>query len=120
MEAHGYVFQTVQGESLPHHMTINLGNFDERLNNKEILGATATLWVSHFLYNDKACAAVVDRAEVNGVPINTINDRTSGKHITMCLLPPARPVDSNTLFAGGSSIIEIEETSLDAVVQECW
>ena len=36
----GFEFQTLAGVPLPHHMTINLGSFDEELNDPSILGTT--------------------------------------------------------------------------------
>lgn len=119
MEEFGFVFKTSAGESLPHHMTINLGNFNQNLNNPQILGKAALLTVSHFLYNDKICCAVVSHAEVDGVSINTINDQTSGKHITMCLVPPTKPMESNALFKGGALTIKCQSMQLNAIIQEC-
>lgn len=116
----GYVFKTNVGVDLPHHMTINLGSFDSDLNPRQFLNASAILRVERFLYDDDICAAEVATAvaidfrdgEVREVcDIYTINDERSRPHITMCLRPPARPVQSNHLFAQDSTpvIIELEE-----------
>lgn len=114
-----FVFETKSGEILPHHMTINMGSFDSSLNDPDCLGKGVTLWVTRFRYNDKVCCAEVVSADIEGKPIRTMNDQKSGKHITMCLRPPGKPVDSNELFKDGASIIEIDELRLDAVIQEC-
>ena len=119
MEEFGFVFQTAAGESLPHHLTINLGSFNQALNDPQILGKRAVLSVSKFLYNDKICCAVVDRAEINGVTINTMNDQSSGKHITMCLVPPTKPMESNALFKSGAMTLKCNALQLNAVIQEC-
>jgi len=119
-ESAGYVFSSKTGD-LPHHMTINLGQFDSKLNPPEFRGCQAILRVSRFLHDDDVCCAEVDTAVaididsdgmIDGVcDIYTINDERSRPHITMCLRPPARPVQSNLLFAQESTpaIIELEE-----------
>jgi len=119
-ESNGYVFRSKTGD-LPHHMTINLGQFDSKLNPPEFRGCQSILRVSRFLYDDDVCCAEVDTAvaiDINSeglidsvCDIYTINDERSRPHITMCLRPPARPVQSNLLFAQESNpaIIELEE-----------
>jgi hypothetical protein len=103
LESRGFVCLTPQGEPLPHHMTINLGTFDDSVNKPELLGKSAILYVDSIWYCDEigACAAQVCKAYSEGNPVNSINEH---KHITICLKPPAKPVYSNKIFDSGKSV----------------
>lgn len=117
LEKHGFECLTPQGEPLPHHMTINLGPFDTKVNSPEILGRTAILIIDSlwFCKTIGACAARVTKASVNTQQIKSIN---ANKHVTICLKPPAKPFHSNKIFNTGE-IIELEQPiALLANVQE--
>lgn len=110
----GFIFETKAGQKLPHHMTISMG--DSVLNSPKIFDESIQIYVHKFLYNENVCCAVVDRAETEtGYLVNCSNENP---HITMCLRPPTRPVESNNLFTGRSSSITIEEIILTAYVEE--
>lgn len=82
---------------LPHHMTINLGNFSEALNSKEILGKQALLHCNELVYDVSmgVCALAVESALCDGQPVNCMN---RCPHITVALIPPAKPRFSNDLL----------------------
>jgi hypothetical protein len=122
LEEKGFVFQTSTGP-LPHHMTVNLGPFDPELNDREILGKNAILYVDGIWWSEDlgVCAATVDRAMVGETPLVTINDDDSEKHITICLRPPAKPAHSNKLLSGkykAEARLFMEPLELEAVVEE--
>jgi hypothetical protein len=115
----GFRFSTAQGGRLPHHMTINLGKFDESLNNITLLGAHVKLQVDRFYYNREigVCAA---RVSSSSVYLTTINDEYNQRHITMCLKWPAKPYDSNLLdFDVGPCYILNEPLVLETIIEEC-
>lgn len=112
----GFIFETKYGQKLPHHVTINLGTFDESLNALDILRSPIKIWTHKFLYNENICCAVVDKIETkSGVSINCRNEFP---HITTCLRPPTRPFESNELFTNAASAINIDELVLDAFIEE--
>lgn len=102
LEDDGFLFQTPQGNPLPHHMTVNLGAFDESLNEKRLLGCFVELHVKRlcFNYTIGACAAPVEksRVEIDGewFDLKTFNDHP---HITTCLKPGVGAKFSNDLLA---------------------
>jgi len=126
-----FELKTPQGEIIPHHMTINLGELKEELNSSRILRANAKLTVDYIAYDLEigACAAHVSEAYAmlpEQTPINSINDERSAKHITICLAPGVKAFKSNELFekikAGEKIAIHDlygETIRLDAVVQHC-
>lgn len=117
LENQGFVCLTPQGESIPHHMTINLGNFDTTVNNPELLGKPAVLYVDSIWYCKEigACAAHVKSSYSDGKSINSINEH---KHITICLKPPAKAFHSNKIFEKGQCLKLPEDLVLMADIQE--
>lgn len=104
-EGMGYVFQTRQGDELPHHMTLNLDAFDESLNDPSLKGAYCRLEVDGFCFDHDMgviAARVTKHTAVRNAidgewseqPVNTTNENP---HITMCLLGDAKPFHSNKL-----------------------
>jgi hypothetical protein len=117
LEKLGFELQTPQREPLPHHMTINLGRFDHRLNHPDILDERADIYIDSLWWSEEigVCAARVTEAlshDSFNQPISTINSKTS-PHITICLKPPAKPVDSNKLFRNGQGRPEMKSVQLD-------
>lgn len=111
----GFIFETKSGMMLPHHMTINMGKFDDSLNDPSILGQEVRLEISKFLYNENICCAAVDSALLSDkTPVHSSN---KNKHITMCLRPPTKPVESNKLFEK-SSVLHVDPFVIYATVQE--
>ena len=118
-----------EGYPLPHHMTINLGKLDEKLNDEWILRADAVeLTVDAFLWCEKigACAARVTEAFAfdgagNPYRITSFNDGKSHKHITTCLMPGVKPFKSNALWDDPSkvNIFTFEPVTLEGSVKEC-
>ena len=88
LEDKGYKFKTSQGSPLPHHMTINLGEFDSDLNNIEILGLKAELFIEELVYNDTigiAAAPVRLARIIEEKPYGMIvNSKNICPHITLC------------------------------------
>ena len=105
LENEGYVFKTTQGEPLPHHMTLNLGTFDESLNKRNVLGGFAELHIDRISFNHNIgiCAAPVNKARVETtaftssewVDLNSMNDHP---HITTCVKPGVSPKFSNDML----------------------
>lgn len=79
--------------SLPHHMTINMGDFDQSLNDKSVLGQEIEMYIDGFSYSNELgiAAARVVRTEPE---INTINEQP---HITIAIQPHGKPFLSNKL-----------------------
>lgn len=93
-----FVFKTKAGMLLPHHMTINLGDLDTKLNPSEILGQKVFLEISKIVYNLDlgVCASPVINARlING---NEINSSNLIPHITIGLLSHGKPKDSNMML----------------------
>jgi hypothetical protein len=105
VESLGYLYEWRSGP-LPHHMTINRGDFDEALNRRALLGMPAELVVDGFWYDHDlgvvAARVVQAHCRIAGdegqadcrEPIKTI---TAQPHITMCLKPGIEPFLSNKL-----------------------
>lgn len=113
----GFVFETKQGEPLPHHMTINLGTFDAKINNQELVNKPTFLHIDSIFYCEKigTCAANVIKCECENQNVNSINKH---KHITICIKPPAKPFDSNKLFESKSNVFKFKPIVLEAVLKE--
>jgi hypothetical protein len=106
LKASGYKFATAAGERLPHHMTMNMGALNTNLNPAECLGYRGILSVDSFFIDHElnVCAAKVIRAvtehtpiRTEPLPIKTVNDVGSHKHITMCIRSPGKPFHSNKI-----------------------
>jgi len=114
LENLGFECKTPQGEPLPHHMTLNLGLFDNTLNDPELLGSEIVLTVDSLWYCEMigACAAKV----IDSQSAKSINTQ---KHITICLKPPAKPFQSNKLFEPMTKQIMLDAPlTLEASIQE--
>jgi hypothetical protein len=99
LEEEGFVFQTEQGNPLPHHMTINLGAFDHALNDvMTTKGCPIKLTVEEIVYNHVigVCAAPVVRAE--GIGEDDIKTANAVPHITLCIKPGSKPMLSNKML----------------------
>lgn len=102
LEQDGFLFQTPQGSPLPHHMTVNLGAFDDSLNERKMLGCFVELHVDRVCFNHTigACAAPVVKSqiEVNGewLELKSINEYP---HITTCLKPGVGAKFSNQMLS---------------------
>jgi hypothetical protein len=107
LEVSGFHFQTAQGTPLPHHMTVNLGGFDEKLNRPEMMQdfARAELEIAEIVYDHDlgVCAAPVLRAACRVVygeeggweEIKTTN---AVPHVTLCIKAGCKPVYSNKML----------------------
>lgn len=120
LESHGFFLKTPQGTPLPHHMTINMGQFDTKLNSKLFTGDVALLSINQLCHNFRigACAAEVVLANVERVDVvETINKHP---HITICLMPGAKPKQSNDIFEADDSVFTKLDTSyeLEAIIEE--
>lgn len=128
LEAEGFLFQTPKGDALPHHLTINMGEFDEVLNCRSMLGMPVELVVDGFWYDRDlgVCAARVSRATCCIVgderqadyyeSVKTVNE---SPHITMCLKPGVKPFLSNKLNWAGPGLMLPEPLKLQAKIEVC-
>jgi hypothetical protein len=133
-----YCFVTAAGEKLPHHMTMNMGKLDTNLNPASCLGYRAILSVDSFFIDHEwnVCAAKVIRAVTEHtpirpetLPINSVNDAKSHKHITMCVREPGKPFHSNKINwedntpyqtgIGRGRIVLPEPLLLFSCIEEC-
>lgn len=94
----GFHFRTESSE-LPHHMTINLGPFDDALNDIEINGCPVIISIDTIVYNKKigVCAATVcdSVAKWDRTKINSAN---KNPHITCCVKNGCKPRFSNVML----------------------
>ena len=115
-----FLFETKQGQPLPHHMTLSLGPLNKDCNGLSG-GEQAVIWVSEIWLNSKigACAAKVIKSEtVEGKEVKSINDHP---HVTCCIKDFAKPFHSNQIFDDDDSVwIEFpEDLRLTGTVREC-
>lgn len=127
LEGDGFAFRTPQSESIPHHMTVNLGTFDDRINPNVPLGSYVEIRLSKLVFNYTlgVCAAPVtarvEIAEGEWTKLHTINDHP---HITIALKPGVPARMSNDLLAQERTsphveIIELDQTyTLEADLEE--
>lgn len=110
-EADGFRFETPQGEPLPHHMTINLGQFDGALNDRSLLGRPAQVDIEVIGINRTmgVCAAVVTgaRALTESPHVNSpywveLKSKNKKPHVTICLMPGVKAKTSNDMLEGPS------------------
>lgn len=95
----GFLFQTESGMKLPHHMTLNMGDFDSELNDPEYLKQVIAMNVYSLAYDE--CLGVCAASVVQAFTIQSghiIKSKNPHKHITCCLKPGIKPVVSNDLF----------------------
>ena len=83
-----------------HHVTVNMGPWDEELNPKELMGGRVSFSVETLMY---AKEHGVIAYKLRGKPINydkniRINIKNKHPHITMFHLPDVKPVKSNHLL----------------------
>lgn len=132
LEKEGFVLETAQGMSLPHHMTIALGKVKEGLHDHPIIGEKATLVVDRFVYDLDlgVCAAPISKAlcrvsmeghKVVPIPIHSTN---AVPHITICIKPGVRPMVSNQMlenahaYESTHTIVLDQKYHLEAMIQE--
>jgi hypothetical protein len=105
LEQRGFVTKN-GNQKLPHHMTICLGGIENSPHQVTLLGAEATLRVSHMFYHEDlgVCAVPVVKATVSWttgdgefepLPLQSTNNVP---HITVCLKPYAKPRTSNEML----------------------
>lgn len=114
-------FKTAQGQPLPHHMTINMGEFDNNLNDPSILGREVLLTIDEIWSNEKlgVCAApVIEAITDDGIKVFTMN---SVPHVTCCIKPGSKPKFSNQMFENGEGVIKAppQPLVLKAKIEVC-
>lgn len=96
----GNGFQTItaQGEPLIHHVTLNMGDFDDNLNISSLLNTEIKFIIDSFAYNDKVAAFGVKSigSTFGNPPVKTINAKP---HVTAAINPTngGKPFLSNQL-----------------------
>lgn len=121
LESEGFQLTTKAGDPLPHHMTLNMGRFDESLNPRAMLGQSVVLHVDRLVADPQlgVCAAPVNLAEWQGGEVRTVNTHP---HITVCLKPGSKPMLSNEMLNRLSNVkvFPLDEVyRLEAIVEEC-
>lgn len=133
LEPDGFLFETPQGEPLPHHMTLNLGAFDDKVNPPFLLGKRVLLSIRELHYNHTlgVCAAPVvdavtedsfgDDFKWGAMPV-AVASKNKCPHITVCLKPHSAAKFSNKLLEepGPHNIcVALDQTyTLEAVIEE--
>lgn len=121
-------FKTQHDDPLPHHMTINLGELDESLNARVMLGKQAEiLGKTLYIGTDVAVFRVSKPKWFDGksswFKIKTMHDGSSKPHVTCALTPGNKPMISNLLFNGTQEpldkIILEDPLFLSGIVKEC-
>lgn len=127
VEAEGFLFQGPT-YPLPHHLTINMGDFDPVLNCISMLGMPVELVIDGFwLCPDiGVCAARVVEATCRIVgderqmdyynPVKTINEQP---HLTTALKPGVKPFDSNKLDWSEPGLMLKEPLKVKAKIEVC-
>lgn len=116
-DLNGYAFATGIGDPLPHHMTIQMGGFDRSLNGDTEPGQSCLLVSDAFFMDQRVCAARVIQATCWGKPLRSTN---AHPHITLCINPPGKPVDSNRIdWINGTKIYYPTMVQLKATLLEC-
>lgn len=92
-----YEFISASGP-LPHHMTINMGEFDETLNPISILEEQVEMMVQGFYFDHllNVCAAKVTSAKLVS-SAEKVNIKNAQPHITLAIRPPGKPFNSNKI-----------------------
>jgi|LSQX01.1.fsa_nt_gb hypothetical protein len=113
----GFQFLTAQGQTLPHHMTVNLGPLDPGLNPGIELDETTGLVVSRLGRNDRigVCAAQIETSLCGSKRLRSAN---RFPHVTLCIMPWAKPKDANKIFSEDDTIWVDLECKLVAVLRE--
>lgn len=119
----GYEFMTPNGDPLPHHMTVNMGEIDTKLNPVAFMDHFVILTVDQIVHSPKvgAVAARVSAAKMRdtGEEIKSTNKHP---HITICLAPGVKPFASNKVFEAEDKIehdLFGELIQLQAVFTQC-
>lgn len=96
---HGFVFNTKNGDPLPHHMTICLGEFNTKLNSLDMLNVPAEIFIDSIWIDldlGVACARVTDSFVFDGdKEVQSVNKH---RHVTIALKGEAKPVESNKVL----------------------
>lgn len=128
IEDKGYLFETSKGDPIPHHMTINMGDFDQGLNCISMLGMPVEITIDGFWYDhalgvaaarvtDTLCTIVGDDWQDDyHERIKTINEQP---HITMCLKTGVKPFLSNKLDWSKPGLMLKEPMKVRARIQVC-
>lgn len=128
IEDKGYLFETSRGDLLPHHMTINMGDFDQALNCISMGGMPVEVTIDGFWYDhklgvvaarvaDALCTIVGDERQCDyHEQVKTINEH---RHITMCLKPGVKPFTSNKLDWSKPGLMLKEPMKVKARIQVC-
>lgn len=130
-EEHDFFF-LAPGYELPHHMTLNMGPFDSKLNDPVPPGTPVEIVLQQLSYDLEmgVCAAIVqfasyrknpqlpdDFADVNLKSVN------AWRHITVALKPGVKPFKSNAMLEGCQETTKIvtlpEPLYLRGFIQEC-
>ena len=123
LENKGFVFETQQGNPLPHHMTVNMGEMDSSINDPSLLSKEVKMRISTMSFDEElgACAAKVDTAfhkeSKSTTPVLSNNEHP---HVTIAIKPGSKPFWSNKLFDGRKCLCyDFDYVELTGVLQVC-
>lgn len=125
-----FVFETIQGLALPHHMTICLGPIEKSsLHDRSIIGCEVILKIDSLVHNKNlgVCAAPVCNSVIlwttgNSKHKDVLKSTNVIPHITTCILPSSKPFFSNQMLEKPNSDNVVEKLdqgySLMAIITE--
>jgi hypothetical protein len=102
LEENGWKFETAQGNPLPHHMTLNMGDFNSGINHVGMLNCAAEMWFEELVFDTDlgVCAVPIPLALMIEGPqlAETVKSSNEFPHITICIKPGSKPVQSNKML----------------------
>lgn len=118
---YGFKLQTVNGDPLIHHVTVNMGNFDSILNDKSLLGKEIVMEITTFAHDEKVAAFGV-KTELSGnggskFGTPSVYSTNAIPHITVAINPTkgGKPFLSNKLTEWNPTYKTIE---VNGILQE--
>lgn len=96
----GFQMQNSKGDPLLHHVTVNMGSFDKKLNNFELFNKEITMNIVTFAKDSKVAAFGIEFKEIDGFSVfgnPSVKTKNKIPHITACISKTGKPFDSNNL-----------------------
>lgn len=119
LEQSGFQTKNAQGHPLTHHVTLNMGKIDEKLNSKDLIGETVEFKVVSFGCNNQVAAFAVEHQHGKfGFP--SVQTSNKSPHITAAIniANGGKPFKSNELFEQNNTNWAKLELTVKGTVQE--